>query len=163
MRAALFNHIKTRLETIGQIRWVDLDTRQVDEPKENYPVPFPAVLVLFNDFFYQQGTHGGQEVSAKVSLNVWQYRYTDHFNPRGQKEISDLFGLVESIGNTMHNSYIDTVSISPFKRTAESTIAQVGNLFGYSIQFEAILHYCPPVTYGRVRKLNIEKVKHQQG
>ena len=133
MRAAVFNHIKSRLKAIEEIKWVDLDTRQVAEVQENYPIPFPAVLVAFNDFAYKERTHGGQEVHVNVSLNVWAERYSDHFTDQGQKEINTLFGLLDSIGNALHNSHIDRVCVTPFKRTAESTIAQAGSLFGYAL------------------------------
>ena len=137
MRTEIYTHIRQRLNSIETIKWTDLDTRQVNEPKENYPIPFPAVLVDFGNFDYSERANGAQEVVARVSVNVWQHRHFDEFSDGdgGIEKITSLFGLVDTIGIAIHNSYIPKISISPFIRKAENTIAQFGNIFGYAINF----------------------------
>lgn len=162
MRAAIYNHMQQRLEAIEQVKWIDLDTRQVSEPKDNYPIPFPAVLIDFGNFDYTERTKGAQELVVSVSLNIWQYRYADKFNAQGVQEINTLFNLIDQIGLSVHNSYMPQLSITPFKRTSERTITQFGTLFGYAIDFDTTLMYCPDESTAPINQVRIPSVQYKQ-
>lgn len=159
MRKTIFNHLKQCLETIPALKWIDLDTQQIDKPRENYPIPFPASLIEFNDINYRERTGRGQEVSINITINLWQERYSDAFIEKGKADIDALFDLIDAVGLAIHNSSADH-AMTPFKRVSETTLAQQGNLFGYSLKFEALLLYQAPQQDAILRHVEFKKIKH---
>ena len=155
MRAAVYSHLKQQLQRIEAIKWIDIDTHQINEPKDNYPISYPAVLISFGNFDYSERTNGAQEAVARVSLNLWQNRYADEFTEKGRSEINTLFNLIDKVGVAVHDSYIPQISIHAFKRKSENTIVQMGTLFGYSIDFETTILYCPEEAEVTIREIDL--------
>lgn len=64
----LYKDILERLAVIPELQWVDYDTGQIDAFADNYPVPFPAVLVDFENVDWQDV--GNKLQGGEVTINI---------------------------------------------------------------------------------------------
>lgn len=87
----LYTAIRQRLKTeVTSLKWIDLDTGQLDNPENNYPFPFPCVFIDFERVDWQDAGERMQDGLVMMTVRIAS-RIFDQTHSKTQDTLHDTF------------------------------------------------------------------------
>lgn len=85
--AAIRDQVKQELTGV---KWIDLDSGQLDNPEQNYPFPFPAVFIDFPNIDWQDAGERMQDGDVQVNCRI-AFRIYNQTHGNTQDNAYDTF------------------------------------------------------------------------
>lgn len=107
---AVYNSLKSTLEGISGVKYVDLWNNQIGNENVEHPFLYPAIFIQFTNDNFQELNKGVQLFDSVITLHICfeSYKDTD----------TDILTLKELVYSTIHKN-TQTVTNSPMYRIAE--------------------------------------------
>lgn len=117
-RSTIYKAIRDEASTKLQLKWIDLQKGQMRNLKENYPFPFPALLIEIGDFNFTQLAENSQKGEGIISLYLYENKLTDTF--KGAKRDTIAIDLLDSF-DTLYQTFEGLVigNMTPLVRVRE--------------------------------------------
>lgn len=154
-RKELFIKIKEALATIPQLELVDLQRKQFNNEKENYPTYWTAALIDIKNIAWESMTEQIQEGLCNVEVNLY---CKDGWLDQHNGTADDEHGLIEI-------DLIDTIVekllflrgdyFKPLHQTADETEDTNGEIMSYKISFSTILHRTITPKFTKIKLTNL--------
>jgi hypothetical protein len=114
----IFVEIQTALQSIAALELIDLDRKQFQKGKENYPGCFTAALIKLPSIEYQTMVEQIKEGTATIEVVLyckdgWMHQHQNTADPNnGLTEIDLIDNIVEALEGLRGNSFTALEQIS---------------------------------------------------
>jgi len=139
MNKTVIKMVSDRLREVEELRWIDIDTGQLDLLGQRPAVAFPACLIDLAIPECSDTGGGAQIVTANITLRV-AFSLTGATNaqqPDMERSMSFL-GAIDSIHGVLQNWSNDT--LSAFTRVAGSNERRRDGIKVYRITYQTTYH-----------------------
>lgn len=117
-RSEIYTAIRDEAAAKLAPKWIDLQKGQMRQQKENYPFPFPALLIEIGDFNFSQMAEYTQKGVGLVSLYLIKSNLTDTFKGAKKEELAiELLNSFDSLFQTFEGFTIG--EMTPLVRVKE--------------------------------------------
>lgn len=117
-RSTIYKAIRDEASTKLQLKWIDLQKGQMRSLKENYPFPFPALLIEIGDFTFSQLAEQTQKGEGVISLYLYENLLTDTFKGAKRDDIAiDLLDRFDALYQSFEGFVIG--NMTPLVRVKE--------------------------------------------
>ena len=78
----LYKEVRAQLKTqVTAVKWIDLDSGQLDSPEKNYPFPFPATFIDFENIDWADAGERMQDgvvmMTVRVACRIYEQTHSD--------------------------------------------------------------------------------------
>jgi len=123
----LYESIRAKIkQDLPGVKWIDLDSGQLDNPEQNYPFPFPAVFVDFPNIDWVDAGERMQNGAVQVNVRI-AFRIYNQTHSNTQDNAYDTFGkamdalaMVTTIHSKMQG-FSDGLTFNRLTRVSTST------------------------------------------
>ena len=134
----IFKAITARLQkTVPELKWIDLDTGQLENYTDRPPVAFPCALIDIELTRCEDLYPGAQLCNATVAIRIAQAPPTNRTNSSASKTVqqSELqrYHLIEHVYRSLQSW--ESGIFNPLSRTAQKKEARQDPLFIVKIDF----------------------------
>ena len=82
MQEYLFHILKEQLQSLSELKWIDWNKGQTENPQKYPPMPLPAVLLSIDSLKWHDRLEGAQEGSLVLHVDVYRKAHEKHTKPR---------------------------------------------------------------------------------
>ena len=155
MRLGLYKELAAELKQISDLKWVDWDFGQLTQPTDQYPVPFPCVLISFGHFSYSDLLGRVQEGEATIYIDLYLRRAGDvQASAPKQETILEGLQLLDVISGRLHARW-SSEQIQELHRRGESPINTPPDLIAVRQTYEARIIDCQMATDPEKHKVRL--------
>lgn len=135
----IYNALIERLQTIKKLKYIDMDTGQIEvgyADTKRPAIAYPAALITIAVSRHKDITELTQLCSARITIRIADD--TPMRTAAHQKERSaslEIYDLVEEVRAALQG-FTDDETFSPLSRVSQERERQSNNLFVYRLDFE---------------------------
>jgi hypothetical protein len=139
-RKELFIKVKERLATLPQLELVDLQRKQFNNGKENYPSYFTAVLIEIRSITWAMMVEQKQEGNCTLDVTFyckdgWMEQYNNTSDPEhGLIEIDLIDKIVEKLQGFQGDQF------KPLNLINEEPVEEGEEIMSYKLSFETMIY-----------------------
>ncbi|MDN4753637.1 hypothetical protein QYZ87_10925 [Porphyromonadaceae bacterium W3.11] len=136
---AIYTALLGQLQTITQLKYIDMDTGQLEvgfAETKRPPIAYPAALITISVNRQQDITEVSQLCNARVTVRIADdtaMRTAAHQSQRSRS--LQIYDLVEEVRECLQG-YTGEETFSPLSRISQERERQSNGLFVYRIDFE---------------------------
>jgi hypothetical protein len=108
---------KAKLE-LGSLKFIDLQKGQMNNQRQNYPVPLPALFIEIGNFSFTNQLHNAQKGAGTISFYLYVNNNADSFSGAENEDHSiELLDDFDTLFETFQDMAIE--NCTPLIRTNE--------------------------------------------
>lgn len=139
-RKELFIKVKEALSELSDLEMVDLQRKQFNQPKENYPSYFTAALIEIKAIKWQTMVEQKQKGDATIDVTLyckdgWMNQHKGTTDPEhGLIEIDIIDTIVEQLQGLKGDSF------TPLDLSSEESVDEADEVMSYKLSFSSIIY-----------------------
>lgn len=133
----IYTAVMTKLTEVSELKWIDLDTGQLDE-RERAPVSFPCAIILIEIPGCKSLSDKTQDCKATITVRLaWSNTPIRTSSKAPEAVRNDNLEVYDTISNVYACLQgFDTTSFNALSRTSQGKENRSDGLFVYKIVFE---------------------------
>lgn len=139
-RKELFIKVKEALATLSALELVDLQRKQFNQPKENYPEYFTAALIEIKAVKWEMMVEQKQKGTATIDVifyckDGWMDQHNGTTDPEhGLMEIDVIDSIVEKLQGLKGDSF------KPLDLSNEESVDEADEMMSYRMSFTTVIY-----------------------
>ena len=136
LRTELYHAISEKLLECPEIKWVDVDSGQLENPQQDYPMPLPAVLIDIGPIEYTDISDSVKEAEAtEISLSLIHPLPGNHFSTGHQRSAaSDWLKLNSRLASLIDG--LESSAFAPLSLLKEAPLVNENRQHAYEFIFQ---------------------------
>lgn len=139
IRSEIYKTIKQALESLPELKFIDVQKGQMNRSTENYPLPLPAALVEFKPCTWSN-TGDYQIGDLMISVYLYIDLVTDSFDSsESEHETDNLLDLQDLMFETLQG--LSNVHLASLNRVSDAIVEYRNQFVCYRVDFKTEIQH----------------------